>query len=336
MPIAGLTRFRKHQIGIQTALASNSVATRILPYRGAITYDPVRTDVDADTGSIDTILAPFAGPAAVAGNWTGKEAFNDAPYLWNLTIKPGVTPTGATAKTWVWQAASLTADAIALVTDQWGDDYSTDVIVGGGGAIQSLEVGFGEDLSAFDVNADLAYARGQLALGFTGGLTIDANPTWIYGADTEVYLDSTAATIGTTKIVDAIHGATFNVNNNLDLKRFANGSNSRFELAGYGRGPREVTVTLVLAKTTASVAEAATLDDTPVPNRYIEIKTTSPEIITGSTPYSQSIRVPVRLISRADGEINNNTTITLVYRGFYDSTLLYALRVAVVNTLAAL
>ena len=336
MPIQGFTRFRKHQVGSMTSLSSNTAASRILPYRGAITVDPARTDPDVDVGSLDPILAPFNGATEVTGSWEGNEAFDDAPYLWSGAIKSGVTPTGGTAKTWVWQAASLTADPIQLLIDEWGDDVNTDVIIGAGGTIDSLELSFGEDLSAFEVSADLVYASAELCEDFTGGLTIDSTPAWVYGADTEVYLDTAFGSIGTTKIVDAVHGATFRLNNNLDRKRFANGSNTRFDLAGYGRGAREIEVELVLAKTTATIAEACTLDDTPVPNRYIEIKTTSPEIITGSTPYSQSIRVPARLISRSDGEIGGNTTITLTYRGFYDADLGYALRVAVVNTLASL
>lgn len=336
MPIAGQTRFRKHQVGSQTSLSSNSATTRILPYRGAIVYDPQRTDPDVDVGSVDPVLAPFAGAVSVTGSWEGKLAFDDAPYLWNGAIKGGVTPTGATAKSWVWQAASLTNDTFGYITDQWGDDYSTDVFVGGGGVIESLEMSFGDDLSVMDINASLVFARGQMCQGFTGGLTMDDTPQWAYGTDTEVFLDTVPGSMGATKLVDTVHGVTFSLTNNFDLKRFANGSNTRFELSGFGRGAREIEVTLVLAKTTQSVAEACTLDDTPVPNRYIEIKTTSPEIITGSTPYSQSIRTPVRLISRADGEIGGNTTITLVYRGFYDATLGYALRAAVVNTLSAL
>jgi hypothetical protein len=247
-----------------------------------------------------------------------------------------VSPTGAVAKTWVFQAASLTADDFDYFTDYWGDDYTTDVISAGSGVVNSLELSFGEDLSAYEVSADWVYARAVLCTGFTGGLTIDDTPQWVYGADTEVYLDSAFGSIGTTKLTDAVHGATFRLNNNLDLKRYANGSNTAFQLAGYGRGEREIEVELVLAKTTATVAEFCTLDDRPVPNRFIEIKTTSSEIITGSTPFSQSIRVPVRLVSRSDGEIGGNSTVTLTYRGFYSSDLGYALRVSVVNTLAAL
>lgn len=323
-------------VGKQASFSSNTPATRLMPYRGPIEVNPNRTFPDVDTGSLDPILAPFNGPTEVTSSWEGNEAFDDAPILWAASIKSGVTPTGATAKTWVFQAASLTADDFEYFTDYWGDDYTSDVISAGSGVINSLEISFGEDLSAFEVSADWVYARAVLCTGFTGGLTIDDTPNWVYGADTEVYLDSAFGSIGTTKLTDAVHGATFRLNNNLDLKRFANGSNTRFQLAGYGRGEREIEVELVLAKTAATVAEFCTLDDTPVPNRFIELKTTSSEIITGSTPYSQSIRVPVRLISRSDGEIGGNSTVTLTYRGFYSSDLGYALRVAVVNTLAAL
>jgi hypothetical protein len=336
-PIQGFTRFRKHQVGVQTSFTSNATATRILPFRGPIVVEPNRTDPDVDVGSLDPILKPFNGPKEVTGTWEGKLAFDDAPYVWAATIKGGVSPTGGgTDKTWTFQAASLTADDFEYLTDEWGDDYSTDVIIGRGGVIDSLELGFDEDLSAYDVNADLVYSEATLCDDFTPALTIDASPQWVYGADTEVYLDSAFGSIGTTKLTDAVHGATLTINNNLDRKRFANGSNTRFQLAGYGRGPREIELQLVLAKTAATVAEACTLDDEPVPDRFIELRTTSPEIITGSIPYSQSIRLPMRLVGREDGEINNNSVITLTYRGFYSADLGYAIRVVVVNTLSSL
>lgn len=336
MPIQGFTRFREHQIGSQTSIASNVAATRVLPYRGPITIEPNREVPDVDTGSLDPILAPFSGAKDIESSWEGKLAYNDAPYLWAGTIKSGVTPTGATAKLWTFTAASLTADPVQLYTDQWGDDVTNDWINAGGGTIDSLELGFDEDLGAWDVNADLVYANGDMGGAPTGNLTTDASPTWVYGADSEVFVDSVAASIGTTKWTDAIHSASISINNNLDKKRFANGSNTRFNLAGYGRGAREIEVTLTVAKTAATIAERATLDDDPVPNRYIEIKTTSPAIITGSTPYSQSIRVPVRLMTAEDDEIGGNSTIVFTYSGFYDSTLAYAIKAVVTNTLAAL
>jgi hypothetical protein len=337
MPIAGFTRFRRHQFGLQASFSSNTTATRRLPWRGPIVVDPLRTDPDVDVGSLDPVLAPHAGAATYeAALDITAFAYDDAPYAWAATIKGGVTPTGATAKTWTFQAASLTADDFPYFTDEWGDDVTTDYIVAGSGVGDSFEIGFGDDLGVFTGSLDMVYARASLGSGPTGGLVIDDTPQWIYGADTEVFLDSLYSSIGTTKLTDAVHGATVRISNNLDRKRFANGSNTRFQLAGYGRGAREIEVELVLAKTTATIAEAQTLDDNPVPERFIELRTTSPEIITGSTPYSHSIRVPARLISRSDGEIGGNSTITLTYRGFYDSDLGYALRVVVVNTLSSL
>lgn len=338
MPIQGFTRFRKHQVGVQTSFSSNTGAARRLPYRGAIEYDPKRETPDVDTGSLDPAMAAYLGAPEISGSWEGKAAFNDLPYLYSLAIKGGVTPTGsATGRIWTYQAASLTADAFDYATDQWADDVTSYSIVGGGAVIDTLNLSFDDELGAFDVKADLIYARASFGDGLTGGLTVDDSPNWLYGAHTVVYMDTVAGAIGTTPIADATHGMEFSLNNNLDQKRFANGSNAGFTLAGYGRGAREIELVLTLAKTTATVAEAQTLDDSPVPTRYFDVVTTSTEMVAGgATPFRNSIRIPAELVSREDDEINNNTVIKLTYRGKYDSTLGYAIRATCTNELAAL
>ena len=332
MTIQGFTRFRKFQLGKQTALSSNVPATRILPWRGSISVEPARELPDVDLGSLDPIMASFNGPKEITKPNAGKAAYNDMPYFWAGLLKGGVTPTGGgSAKTWTFQAASLTADAYEYFLGEWGDDVSSDVIIATGGIIDSGEIGFDDSLGAFDLSADMVFANAALGTnGFTGGLTIDASPNWLYGADTEVFIDTAAGSIGTTKLTDDVHSQNTAINGNNDRKRFANGSNTRFQLAGYGRGAREGTITIVRAKTTASVAERQTLDDEPVPTRYIEIRTTSPEIITGSTPFSQSQRYAAELLTATDGEIGGNSTIEFTYRIKYDATLGYAYRVVVV------
>ncbi|HEY3406775.1 MAG TPA: hypothetical protein VGK53_01240, partial [Propionicimonas sp.] len=216
MPIQGFTRFRKHQVGKETTFASNTPATRRLPYRGAIQVEPNRTTPDVDTGSLDPVLSAFYGATDVTASWEGKQAFDDLPYIYSLGIKGGVTPTGATAKTWTYQAASLTADAFDTITDEWADDVTSDSIVAAGGVINSWQMSFGEDLAAFDVNADLYYAKATLGAGMTAALEVDSTPQWIYGAHTVIYMDSAAGSIGITPVASAIHGVTFSVNNNLD------------------------------------------------------------------------------------------------------------------------
>jgi len=337
VPIAGFTSFRRHQVGKQSAILTPVAATRVLPYRGPIVINPNRTQPDVDDGSLDPIMAPFNGPKDVTGTWDGKLAFNDLPYTLAAAGKGGETSSGATAKTWVFDYASLTADSFEYLTDEWGDDTNaSDGIQAYGGVIDSYTVGFPETLEAFDLSAQLIYANANMATARTGALTLDTSPTWVYGADTELFVDTTAGGLGGTKWTDAVHALTWNWQNNLDRKRFANGSGTRFSLAGYGRAERTIDLVVTLAHTTQTMAEAATLDDDPVPARYIRMKATSPTIITGAIPYSWQRDAAMRLISRTDGEIGGNTTIILTYRAFYDSTLTYAVQDTVVNTLTAL
>lgn len=336
MTIQGFIRFRRHQVGKETTFGSNTPATRRLPYRGAINVEPNRTTPDVDTGSLDPVLASFYGATDVTAPWEGKLAFDDAPDIYRYGIKGGVSPvTAGGVSTWTFTAASLTADTFDTMTDEWTDDVTSDSIVAAGGVINDFQLTFSEDLSAFDVSTNNYYSKATFGAGVTAALTVDETPQWVYGAHTVIYMDSNAAAIGITPLSSAVHAATFSVNNNLDKKRYADGSNVGWNLQGYGRGPRQIEFTVRLAKTTASVAEAQTLDDQPVPVRYFDIKTTSTEIVSGTTPYSNSIRFPAELISRTDTEIDNNSVIDLKYRGKYDSTLAYALKAVVVNSRAS-
>ena len=336
MSVSGLQRLRKLQIGYQAAFASNTSATKVLPYRGAIEIDPQLTDPDVDVGSLDPILPPFAGAANFTSTWTGNLAYNDAPDIWAGLLKGGVTPTGTTAKTHTFQAASLTQDTWPYATYQWGDDVVTDWIHGGGTIIDEFTTGFDEDLGAWTVDFTSIHARASFG-GPTGGLTVDSNPTWVYGDDTEIFLDAAPGAIGTTRISNAVHTAELHITANNDPKRFAQGvaagSNTRFTLANFGRGQREIELVLGVAKGTLTTAERQTIDDAPPAVKYIELRSTSQTIITGTTPYSQSIRMPMRLITATDAEFGeNNTGYELTYRARYDSTLGYAIRVVTVTT----
>jgi hypothetical protein len=339
-PIGGSTRFRKHQVGAQTVLGTAVAATEVVPFSGDIDVNPNLTLPDVDVGSIDPLLPPFAAALDITGSWTGPLPYNNLTDIFSYGLKGGVTPTGGgAAKTWTYQAASLSADSFDVFTDEYGDDTASSIIKAYGGLLNTWTIQFPPDLGAWTVDTGNVYAGATLGSSFTGSLTADTNPTWVYGADTQVYVDTTPGAIGTTEwspSVAGVHNASIACNNNLDLKRFASGSNTRFVLAGYGRGPREITATITTAKTTATVAEAVTIDDGPPALRYLEFRVTSPTIITGTTPYSLSVRLPARLQSVAQGEINTNTAYTFTYRATYDSTLTYAIRAVTVNSRATL
>jgi hypothetical protein len=235
-------------------------------------------------------------------------------------------------------AASLTADSFDYYSVQTGDDTSDSAgagVNGFGGVIDTFQMDMGEDLGPWTVSDDWVMA-GAVYGNRTGSLTVTSSPAWVFGADTVVYLDTVAGAIGTSPIVDAVRGASIRINNNLDRKRYANGSNTRFNLAAYGRGPREIEITLVVEKTTAMIAEVATLDDTPTPNRYIKFGIASTELSGTALPYTADLSFPVRLFAVSEGEIGGNANYTLTYHGFYDATAGYAIKAIVRNKLSAL
>ena len=351
MPIQGFVRFREHQWALQ---GSNTVtigtpanpATRAIPLSGVPTVERNVTFDDVDEGSLDPIQSPYYGALDITETLSGSTAYNDLSWYLALALK-GTTPTGATAKTWTFQPASLTADPVVLFTEEFGDDVTTDWFQLFGGTAESLTFS-GEMTTPVETSIDLRFAgfkqTGSTSYPVTGtvptpALTVDSTPQRVFLDDAEIFLNDTAGAIGTTKISDALASFELSINNSLDQKRYANGSNTRFQIAGYGRGEREITLTAQWHKQSTIVGTGSESDDwmsaTPV-KRFVELRFTSPEIITGSTPYSWSTRGALYYTTREETEINGNTTVTLTGRFVYDSDLTYAIRSVVVNDLASL
>lgn len=338
----GFTRFRKIQVGKQSVIGTAVPATRVLPYRSAVVLNPNRTEPDIDVGSLDPVMAPYATAQEVTmSGAAGPLTFNDLAIRLSAGGKGGVSPTGSAAAgyTWTFQLASLTADTFDYYTAETGDDTSDSGgagIIGFGGVIDSFSQTMPEDLGPWTVSDDWVFAGATFG-NRTAALSVDSSPAFAFGADTAFYLNTTAGSIGATQLVDAVRGAQLTINNNLDRKRYANGSNTRFQLGAYGRGARQIELTLTVEKTTATIAEAITLDDTPVPNRYIKVATNSTENAgSGGTKYKAEYFMPARLVSVTEGEIGGNTNYTFTYHAFYDTTLTYAFKAVVINSLSAL
>lgn len=338
MAVQGLVRLRFNQLAKQTVIGTAVAATRRVPWRGPIVYNPNRTDPDVDVGSLDPVISPYPTATDVSWNPTGPVILSDVPIRLSAGLMGGITPTSSsTSRTWTYQVASLTADTFDYYSDEFGDDTeATDTIIGFGGVADVLEETLPEDLGPWTFSDQWIFAGGTLGSNGTNGLTVDPSPVFAFGADTVIYKDPLAATIGISPLTDAVHGATIRVSNNLDRKRWANGSNTRFQLSGYGRGARVIELVLTLAKTATTIAERATLDDSPVPNRYFKVSTTSTELAAAAIPYKYDRYGAFRLFEAAEGEIGGNATIVFTYRAFYDTTLAYAYKAVVTNQLTAL
>lgn len=331
----GNVRFRAFQLGLQTQFGTAVDATRRVPWRFNPTVDPHWTFPDVDTGTLDPAIAPYRMAVDVTGQATGPLAANDAQILWDLLLKGGITPTGAVAKTWAFQPASTSQDAYDVVSAEWGDEVTGDQFRYIGGIIDQLQLTFPQDLGPIQAQADFRFA--QVEYPHTRqSLSVETNPVWLYGADTALYIDSSAGSIGITRMVDTMHDAVVTINANTDVKRFSNGSNANFAVSGYGRGPRTLETTFNLAKSTQALQEFADwLNASPV-ERFVVLDTTSRQFVTGSTPYQQKIKFAGYWFTRTENAVNSNTTAQLVCRHIVDPNLPAPIDVKVVNAMATL
>lgn len=336
--LPGNVRLRKFQLGKETTFGTAVAATRRFPWTYAPTVDPHWTFPTADTGTLDEAIAPYVLASDVTGAATGSLAYNDLPYLLAALTKGGVTPSGGGPYTWAYQPASTSQDIFEIFTGEWGDEVTADQFRYTSGVLDKLQLQWKQDLSPVDITADFRFASVTYP-NTAAALSVDFAPTWVFAADTTLYIDSTAGGIEGTSLLNTMHSATVIISNNLDVKRFSNGSNTRFQAAGYGRGKRTVEITFDFAKSTAACVEFADWLNTTgnAVERFIGLKTVSPVIAGGSTPYSFDLRFPGFWFTRTEGTYATaNTTGQLKFMGFLDQTLTYPMLATVVNSLSAL
>lgn len=332
--IPGAVRLRRNQFGVQTVLNTKVAATRKVPWRGGIVVNQNWTDPDIDAGSLDPIAAPYPGPLEVTSTKTGIVYYNDLPLRLNAGLIGGIAATtSGSAKLWDYQLASLTTDVFDIFTNETADDTeATDATIGIGGIIDTLEDTYPQDQGAVQINDNWIYSTAQVGANGTDSLNVDTAGVPELAIHTTVKMDSTAATIGTTLLTDTVHEVVVRVNNNIDRKRFMNGSNGANQLGGYGRGPRVIELILTVAKTSAMVTEANTILTSTKPNRFFDIGTFSTTTASAGIPYSDRHRGAFRLFDKAETEINGNVAFVLTYHAYYDSTLGYAYRRTIATT----
>lgn len=314
----GHVRLRSFQVGKETTFGTPVAATRRMSGRFTPTVNPNWTNPDVDTGTIDPAQAPYRTGIDLTGQYVGPATFNDCVNLYAPLLKGGVTPTGGPAYVWDFQPASTSADAYEILTAEWGDEVTGDEWQFGSGIVDQLQIAFPQDLGPAVMTADWRFANYTYPHTITGALAVEPAPAYIYAADTTLYIDNAAGSIGDSPLTNSLHDASITIAANTDVKRFMNGSNTRFNLSGYGRGARTLESTFTLAKTTASLIEFANFLNAAPTERFVSLDTTSAAFVTGTTPYVHRIRFAGYWYTRTESTVNGNSVAQLVCRHIYD------------------
>ncbi len=349
MPIQGFVKRRKHQFGRQTTFGTRVAAKRAYPFKGVPTPDRSWTDPEVDAGTIDPTVAPYLGaPDLTASLNSDSLEYNNIPIILSGFFGGGITPSGAgTAKTWVYNAGSVTADAIDAYTYEFGDDVTTDWYQFGDGIIENFEISGPEGLGPLSASTDWRfgsmYSSGSTDLVDapvvpTASLAVDTAGKPVYLKDGAIYIATTSAGLGAGQISDALHTFTLRGSTEVDQKRWANGDQS-FNIDGYGRTSRSIEIECTFAKTASTVGVGSESDawmsNTAV-NRYVRLTFTSTAFAEGAVPFSWTLDMPFRYYTRTEGEVGGNTVVVLTGHAFYDpGTFAGVFKSTTVNTLTS-
>lgn len=332
MAVAGIVKARKHQFGRQDSFGTKVAATRAYPYSGVPDVDLEWTDSEADTGSIVVTTPPVRGAGTFGAPLTANQlTYNDVTQQIDAIFGGNVDPTGGPIYTWAHDPAAVAPlDDFSNYTYEFFDDTSADEADQlGDGIITRLTIsspdGLGPLTSSMDWSFGSASNKSSTDSPVSGtvptpGLSVSTTDAIIYGNQLTPYIASSYAGIAAGQIENALHSFELTITAEYDDKRFANGTQN-FDVSDRSKTGYSVELAMTFAKTadiigTGSESDAWFSDDAV--NRYIRLDFISPVIVSGSTPYSWRLDMPIRYYTREHGESGGNSTIVLTGHAFYD------------------
>lgn len=324
MPVQGFTRLRKHQFGRQSVMGTKVAATRAYPFTGVPAHNLNWTDSEVDVGSIVNVIKPTRGiPDLTWPESAPQLDYNSATIGFAAVLGGNISPA---AGIWSWAPSAIQPlDPFDLFTGEFGDDVTNDWFQYGDGFLESFQITGAEGNGA--CTGALSWRFGSIASSGstdspasptvpTGGLDVDTAPPILYQKDLGIYIASSTGGLAAGQIVDALHTFELTLAQTVDVKRFANATQS-FDADDYGRTGYTVELNATFAKTadtvgTGSESDAWMSDDAV--DRYMELKWTSL-----TTPNALDIVFPARYYTRTEGDSGGNSVIVLNAHAFYDA-----------------
>lgn len=337
-PVPGVTRLRALQMAKEVTYKTELASTRRYPWSAVPNPDPHWTKTTNDTGTLDFAGAPYRLGLDIPITMSAQLFSNDAPTLISAGVMGGLAfVASSTSNSLTATPASLTQDVFDTYTAEVFDDATADAWSFTGGVINTLTFEYPQDMGPINMTADWLFSKvGTYPDTPTAALTVDTSPVPLYAGDTAFYVNDTAGAIGSSQFVSQIYSATVTLNNNLDVKRFQNGSNSQVEIQNFGRGGRVVDFSITFAKATAAIAESLKWIAASPSERFIEILTQSSVAAAVGIPHSFRWRIPGYWLNRDWTEVNTNTAFTLSGSNVYDTTLVYPFQARSISARAAL
>ena len=319
------------QIGVESTAGTAVVPTKQLNGMSIELDTALEVDEFGPSGQLtQTIVAPRQEWSS--GALTGFPTYTELPYaLSNLLGAASITtPTGATlARQWLWEPDESTPWTPKTWTVRRG--------VAGGTAeeaayvlLSGLNMSFSRTATP-ELGGDLFGRRLDYAasMATTGVTSLDLVP--ILPTQVDIYLDSTAAGLGGTKLLRDF-SYSFSISGLFDMIWPLNSALNSF--AAHSVLKPDISSTLMMGNDAAAVALATNMRAGS--SVFVRLTATGGEIESGQN-YSLTIDTALKVMSAPSrGDQNGLSTLEWSFRNVYDPTWTKWLRVALVTSTTAL
>jgi len=317
------------QIGVESTPGTQVAATKRLL---ATTIEP---SIQADIATFRPMGGKFVTMAALGKEWvkakiSGRLVYTDIVYLLASALRyqapTQITPPSGVAYRWVFEPQQSAEDPIKTYTVEFGSAVRAARFVYG----LVTEVGFSIDREKAETSGSM------LGRALQDGIALTANPSDVplvpvLPTQVDVFLDNTAAALGTTKLA-RVASVEFSLSDRFGPVWTLDSAVSGF--AAHVETELKCTLKLLVQADAQGMALLPAMRNGD--KRFVRLRTTGP-IIEGSTPYLFQVDMcgvvsDVGDFSDEDGVYAIEWTL----QATYDSDWRKALSVTVQNTLSAL
>jgi hypothetical protein len=317
------------QVGVETTPGTNVAANK--------KFNSIGIDAGIETemqgfrafgNKYKTILVE--GKEWTEGELTGSPTYDELTYLFaSCLVSPGAPSTSdTTARTWTFNPATSAEDTVKTFT----------VEVGGNVRAHKFNYGLVTEIE-IDMSRD-GIEMGGTMIGqrLSDNITLTAGPTAlpqvpIVPTDIDVYLDTTSAGLGTTKLTRVVN-CTITLGDRFNPVWVLNSANNSY----VAHVEAEPTATVVLLMEADAEGMAALTQMRAGTTKFMRVKATSP-VLAGAATVFHSLTWDMAVKVSEPGDFDDTDglyTIEWTFEMVHDGTWGKAMTVALVNTLTAL
>lgn len=317
------------QVGVESTPGTSVAANKQLR---SISLDAA---IQTELQTLRAIGGKFPVASALGKEWVeadvgGFLTYTEIVYLLSSVLK-SVTPTqisppSGLAYRWTFTPAQSSEDTVKTYTVECGSSARAHKFVYG--LVTDLRIGFSRE--------QIELGGAMLGRSLQDGITLTASPTTIevvpvVPSAVNVYLDTTAAEIGTTQLTRVL-SAELEISDRFGPVWTLDSSQTSF--AAHVETEPQVTLKLIMEADASGMGPLAAMRNGD--KRFIRVKATGPNIETGNDYLFQidmcGVVSEVGDFSDEDGVY----AIQWTFRATYDSSWGKAMEVQVVNKLSAL